>query len=132
MSGILINFSGHALSRDAQNILSSQYDEIIDTPYFEFDFSGDTQSQLSDLIDTIPITLDGSRPIAIIPPGQSTLAILLVSFIHGMIGHFPRLCYLEVSESGVYLPRFEYQIAVQAVRSAGRKYRSKMLRDTSN
>lgn len=132
MSGILLNFSGHALSRDALTILSNQYDDIIGIPYFEFDFAGDTQGQLTALIDTIPLHLDGSRPITIIPPGQSTLAILLVSFIHGMIGHFPRLCYLEASGSGIYLPRFEYEIAAQTVRSAGRKYRAKLLRETDD
>ncbi|MCT4497656.1 CRISPR-associated protein Csx15 [Pseudomonas sivasensis] len=126
MSGILLNFSGHALSVAAEKILSDTYDSIFTPELIDFDFDGDAGDQLKDIFSLIPFKIDGSEPLTIIPPGQSTLAILLVGFMHGVIGHFPKLCFLKVNEEGLYLPKMEYEVLVQSVRSEGRKFRSEL------
>lgn len=126
MTGVLVNFSGHPLCHEATLILSDRFEKIVNSKPVEFDFSSNVEAQLTQIIQDISYKLDGSRPITIIPPGQSTLAVLLVSYLHGIIGHFPSLCYLEVSADGLYLPKVEYVMSVQSVRSAGRKWRSAM------
>lgn len=132
MRNVIINFSGHALSPEATSLLSQRYDVVISANPIEFDFSGEVESQLAEALISFGEMLDGSRAITIIPPGQATLAVLLVGFIHGMIGHFPKLCYLEVSQAGVYLPKVEYEIPVQGIRAAGRQFRSQLLRNRSS
>ena len=128
MSSILINFSGHTLCKDAVEILTKKYELIINSDPIVFDFDGEIDVQISDVFMRIPHVLDGSVPLAIIPPGQSTLAILLVSYLHGIIGHFPLICYLQMSENGLYLPRAEYTISPQFIRTSGRKYRTTMFK----
>lgn len=129
MNGVLLNFSGHPLNELARKELASEYDAVFTPAVLEFDFHTDPVPQLSRVLDTIPVTLDGSLPVTIIPPGQSTVAVLLFTFLHGMLGHFPRLCYLEMAKSGVYLPHAEYEITLHTVRMAGRAYRSRRERD---
>jgi hypothetical protein len=125
MKRILVNYSGHPLSREASRALAPDFDELIQPEPFHFDFLGDANEQLGAIATKTLASLDPESVLTIIPPGQSTLAILLVSFIHGLIGHFPRLCYLELNESGMYMPRTEYQINTQEVRLAGRFFRMK-------
>lgn len=124
MNNILINFSGHPLCKEAIDVLKEKYDVIISPEPIDFDFDADIEMEISDIFRKIPHVLDGSVPLAIIPPGQSTIAILLVSYIHGMIGHFPPICYLQIRDDGLYIPRAEYTISTQSIRSAGRKYRT--------
>jgi len=42
---------------------------------------------------------------------------------HGILGHFPRLCYLGESSSGLFLPRAEFEINAQRIRGGGRRFR---------
>ena len=126
MTGVLVNFSGHPLCKEAASILNERFEKIVNCKPIEFDFSDDVETQISIIIQNIPYKLDGSRPITNIPPGQATLAILLVSYLHGILGHFPSLCYLEARADGLYLPKIEYIMSVQSVRSAGRKWRTAM------
>jgi hypothetical protein len=125
-NGILINFSGHALSQDAIDSLSEQYKEIIQAAPINFDFTDRVEEQLENLIVSLSCQIDGTQPITIIPPGQSTLSILLVTYLHGLMGNFPAICYLELSDSGIYLPKMEFSINSNHVRSAGRKFRAKV------
>lgn len=125
-NGILINFSGHALSRDAIDSLSEKYKEIIQAAPINFDFTDCVEEQLENLIISLGCQIDGTQPITIIPPGQSTLSILLVTYLHGLMGNFPAICYLELSDSGIYLPKMEFSINSNHVRSAGRKFRAKV------
>jgi len=126
MTGVLLNFSGHPLCQEAASILEKRFEKIVNSKPIEFDFAADVEAQLTRVIHDIPYKLDGSRPITVIPPGQATLAILLVSYLHGIVGHFPSLCYLEARPDGLYLPKVEYVLSVQSVRSAGRKWRAAM------
>lgn len=126
MVGVLINFSGHMLSEEAGLLLAERFEKIINSKPIEFNFTGDVEEQLKEIFRGIPYTLDGSRPVTIIPPGQATFAILLVSYLHGIMGHFPSLCYLEVGLNGLYLPKVEYVMNIQSVRSTGRKWRAEI------
>lgn len=126
MAGLLINFSGHALSQEATSILGKRFERVVNVRPIEFDFSEDVDGQMKNIFREIPCKLDGSCPITIIPPGQATLSILLVTYLHGAIGHFPSICYLEATADGLYLPKVEYVMSMQSVRSAGRKWRGSM------
>lgn len=123
MSSILINFSGHSLSSEAIIMLKSSYDILVDVKPIEIIFDNTMENQIRSLVESLSITLDGSSAITIIPPGQATFAILLVSYLHGVIGHFPNLCFLDRTNSGIYIPKMEYQVQLQEIRSAGRKFR---------
>lgn len=123
MNSVLINFSGHPLNQEAIAELNSAYGKLIDAKPIEIAFNDDVENQIKTLIENLPVKIDGSFSITIIPPGQATFAILLVSYLHGLIGHFPNLCYLERTNSGIYLPKTEYQVQPQEIRSAGRKFR---------
>lgn len=123
MKPLLINFSGHLLSPEAIDELKAVYGTIIDVKPVEISFNENIEKQIESLVEGLPVKIDGSFSVTIIPPGQSTFAILLVSYLHGLIGHFPNLCYLERAGSGIYLPKNEYQFHPQEIRTAGRKFR---------
>ncbi len=123
MTHVLINFSGHPLCDDAKITLSNRYERIIDTKPMHFDFLEQVEPQLENIVKDIPDIADSNCSITLIPPGQATLSILLTSYIHGVIGHFPRLCYLELGKEGLYLPRAEFEISTHDVRMAGRTFR---------
>lgn len=132
MQGNLINLSGHALSKETTRILEQRFNKIINMKPIDFDFEGDIEKQIISIINSIPCRLDGTIPITIIPPGQSTLSILLASYLHGALGHFPSLCYLEINSDGLYLPKTQYSVNTQSIRSAGRKWRTSIFTDSQN
>lgn len=123
MNSVLINFSGHSLNQEVIDELKSIYGELIDARPIEITFNDDVEKQIKGLVESLSVKIDGTFSITIIPPGQATFAILLVSYLHGLIGHFPNLCYLERTNSGIYIPKTEYQVQPQEIRSAGRKFR---------
>lgn len=125
MKGVILNFSGHKLCGEAKIALGLRFEKIIDVDWPEFDFNGCIASQVEAAICALPINVDGTIPITIIAPGQSTLAILLVSFLHGLLGHFPQICYLERNNFGLYLPKLQNDINSQDIRLAGRRLRLK-------
>lgn len=123
MKHVVINFSGHPLSSEARKILEAKFDCVLQPEPFLFDFRQDANAQLKQICANALQELDRDTALTIIPPGQSTLAILLVSYLHGVVGHFPRICYLELGDQGLYLPLAEYEINPQNTRSAGRVFR---------
>lgn len=124
MNSILINLSGHLLNSQARQELENIHDLVIDAKPIEIEFNGNIEEQIIQYVKKIPIVIDGSSAITIIPPGQSTFAIMLVSYLHGLIGHFPNICYLERAASGIYIPKIEYKISPQDIRVAGRRIRN--------
>ena len=103
MSPTLLNFSGHALSGEVKKDLLSRYKAIEDIFDFDINFSRDIDSQFKEILAKVECPLDGSVSVTIIPPGQSTLSILLIIFLHGLLGYFPAVCYLKSEASGQYL-----------------------------
>ncbi len=124
MNSILINISGHSLNSQARQALENIHDCVIDANPIEIEFNESIEEQIINFVKRIPVTIDGSSSITIIPPGQSTFAIIIVSYLHGLIGHFPNICYLERTASGIYAPKIEYTINPQNIRVAGRKIRN--------
>lgn len=127
-TGIIINFSGHPLSQEAIQFLSENYDEVVQAEPINFDFTHPVEEQLESLLISLPCTVDGTKPVTVIPPGQSTLSVLLITYLHGILGHFPAICYLELSDNGVYLPKVEFSINSNNLRTAGRKFRAKVFK----
>lgn len=123
MRSLLVNFSGHPLNEQAKHVLLNTFDRVIESQPVDIAFDSDIGSQLESIIKRLGVKIDGSSSVVIIPPGQSTFAILLVSYLHGLIGHFPNICYLERIGDGLYMPRIEYEVQPQQIRTAGRKFR---------
>ena len=123
MKSVLINFSGHTLNQEVVYALERHYDKIANSNPVEINFNETVADQIESLIQSLPVKIDGSYSLTINPPGQSTFAILLISYLHGLIGHFPNICYLERNIEGIYAPKTEYQIQPQNIRAAGRKFR---------
>lgn len=124
MNSILLNISGHPLNSQTRQALEKIHDCVIDANPIEIEFNGSIEEQIINFVEKIPVTIDGSSSITIIPPGQSTFAIILVSYLHGLIGHFPNICYLERTANGIYAPKLEYAINPQNIRVAGRRIRN--------
>ena len=122
--GVLINFSGHPLSNEALFDLSSIYETVVQAQPINFDFFSSPENQLEQIVESLEIKIDGTKPVSIIPPGQSVLSVLLTAYLHGLLGHFPSICYLQLSDSGIYMPTAEFSINSNRIRNAGRKFRS--------
>jgi hypothetical protein len=125
MKKVIINYSGHPLSQDAKEALGRRYDLVVQPDPIIFDFSADANSQLESVAKKTLYDVDADSVLTIIPPGQPTLAILLISYLHGLLGHFPNLCYLELGQDGMYLPKSEYEYVTQNSRTAGRLFRTR-------
>lgn len=59
----------------------------------------------SELLDKLknylhPIVGDGSEETIIVPPGLAPLSILVVTAIHGLTGHFPKVINMVKREAG--------------------------------
>jgi len=128
MAKALLNFSGHALSPRTVEQLQSRFDRVETIPFDSIDFEQSVEIQLRELIARVATPLDGSVAIAIVVPGQATLAALLFAYLHGLIGHFPSLCLLQADSSGIYVPTALFQIDVNAVRFDARSLRQEILR----
>jgi hypothetical protein len=126
MSEVLINFSGHKLCEESKGLLEERYEIIEDVPFFEIDFDSDVEKQLTKIVRKLKIPLDGSKAVSIIPPGHATVAILLMVFLHGILGYFPKICMLKPEGSGQYIPKNIFCIDGYLVRKAGRSFRQEL------
>ena len=131
MSAILLNFSGHKFCQKTRQELELKYSIIQDVPFYEIDFGENVEFQLEELFRCVETPLDGSLPVSIIPPGQSTLAIILMVFIHGILGYFPKICLLESKGSGEYIPTNIFCIDGYNLRKAGRSFRQEAWKDSN-
>jgi hypothetical protein len=126
MEKYLINFSGHALSKQAKETLLSEFSEI-DEVYIEtISFEKDVEEQIKLVMSHVKFKLDGSVPISVILPGQATIAVLMISYLHGIIGSFPNVCLLEESDEGIYLPTNIFTISNNKLKKAGRVFRQEL------
>ena len=127
MNHVLLNFSGHALSEATKAELLTRFKSIEDVFFGNVDFSQNVERQLKRIVGEVKTRLDGSVPIAIIPPGHATLAVLITIFLHGLVGYFPVLCLLEAKAAGDYRPTNLFQIDGGDLRSEARKLRQEIL-----
>jgi hypothetical protein len=123
MESALLNFSGHRLSENAREILAQRYDAVEDVPFLEINFDKPLEEQFSGLLRQVKTPLDGTVPITIIPPGHATVAVLLIVFLHGVLGFYPSLCNLQQSAAGQFVPHTVFHLDNQLVRKAGRRFR---------
>ena len=133
MSDVLLNFSGHKLCLKSRKLLENKFKIVEDIPFFEINFQSDVEEQIRSIVRKIKAPLDGSLSISIIPPGHSTLAILILVFLHGILGYFPKICLLQAEESGRYIPTSLFCIDGYLMRKAGRSFRQEIWeKDSSN
>lgn len=58
-----------------------------------------------------PLVGDGSEEVIIVPPGLAPLSVLVVTAIHGLTGHFPKVVSMIKKESGFEpLPSVDLQV----------------------
>jgi hypothetical protein len=126
MTNALLNFSGHRLSEEAAGILEKRFSHIEEVRFQDIDFSGSVEDQVKELVQKARTPLDGSVPVSIIPPGHSTLSILLLVFLHGLLGYFPGICMLEARSPGKFLPTNVFHVDVNDLRNAGRAFRQEL------
>ena len=132
MSKVLLNFSGHTLSKEAKKELVKKFDKIESLFFDNINVSEDIDKQLKRILDKVKSPLDGSIPITIIPPGHSILAILLMSYLHAALGHFPNMCMLDLANQGVYLPCNIFYSNVNKLRTSGRIFRQELWERNNN
>ena len=66
------------------------------------------------------------RPITILPPGQSTFAILLFCYLHGILGYPPNICYLEADENNCFFPKSLFKINLNQIKTSARTIRQEI------
>lgn len=59
MKSAIINFSGHALCIETKDIFQERYGNLIDTVPYDFDFSGEVEPQIQEMIKGVSCKLDG-------------------------------------------------------------------------
>ena len=102
----ILNISGHPLSQEAIEIFAQKFDVIEDVKFNLINFNIDINSQIESVINLILTPLDGTVGITIIPPSPSVFAILITSYIEGLLGNYPSICLLEPNKDGIYVPNF--------------------------
>lgn len=122
---LVVNFSGHPLSKKAKGRLNNKFDKVEEIPIPKVDFSSNVEKQIEKIVSQVESPIDGSIPLTVILPGHSTLAFLLCAYLHGKLGHFPDICLLEKEENKYYLPKSIFYIDSQEIRDAGRAFRQK-------
>jgi len=123
VADVLLNCSGHKLTPRAEEELLRQFGHIEDVPIPTLSFDEDIERQIREIVSQIATPLDGSATVSVVPPGQSTVAILLLAYLNGIIGYFPSICYLAADRPGEYMPRAVFVLDPQGVRDGGRRFR---------
>ena len=126
MQNVLLNISGHRLSEEAYDELTNEFTEIEDISFSNIDFSKNFEIQIKELFINCKTNLDGSIPITIIPPGQSTFAILLYSYLHGILGYPPNICYLKANANNAFSPNTLFRINLNEIKTSGRTIRQEI------
>ena len=126
MSKVLLNFSNHSLSKEAELVLLKRFDKIETIMFETIDFSSDMTKLIQTILKDVDSKLDGTVSITIIPPGHSTFAMLLVIYLFGLLGFFPDICMLDISDEGIFLPKNIFYINGNKLRFAGKSFRQEL------
>jgi hypothetical protein len=126
MKKYLLNLSGHPLSIAAIKKVKGSKFIIEEVPFKEIEFRGNVEFQIKRIFKNVKSPIDGTDPIFIIPPGHNVLAILIVTYLHGLLGRFPTVCMLKENKQGVYLPYKLFEIDINNLRKKARNMRQKL------
>lgn len=129
---VLLNISGHPLSEESTLELSKKFSSIETIPFDAIDFQEDVESQIRNIFQLVKAPLDGSINVTIIPPSHSTMAILLLTYLNGLLGRFPTICLLQPIENGDYRPTNLFYIDSHSLREKGRSFRQEIIRNQLN
>ncbi|MBP6732064.1 MAG: hypothetical protein KA149_08395 [Chitinophagales bacterium] len=122
--GVLINFSGHPLNRKVIVELKKSFLKIEEIPFDKLVFTENIQTQIETIIEKVKTPLDGSIPITIILPGHSVISALVMVYLNGCLGYFPKICLLEPTEDGIYSPSQIVIFSTYNVKMHGREFRN--------
>lgn len=124
---VLLNFSGHPLSEGAIQILRPRFRAIETIPFDNIKFDEDVDAQLKTIVMRAKTPLDGSIPVTLILPGHSTIAVLLIVYLIGLLGSVPNLCLVEPVGFGNYSPTNIFHLDLHKIRVQARAFRQEML-----
>lgn len=94
----IFNFSGHPLTPETRIALQEKLSEeifVIDSKV-HIDFRENIYTQIKDLIAPYKTEMTKGKML-IIPPSMNTIAVLLISYVHGVIGMFPSIITLKMT-----------------------------------
>ncbi len=124
MKSILLNVSGHTLQPDTRQRLLEQYQDICEIQVPVIVPREDVGHQLKQFLNDVNAHIRVDQPVSVILPGYSVLAVILVAYLHGLLGYFPEVCILEASSPGVYVPSATIKADIAAIRVAARRVRN--------
>ena len=132
MNQLLLNISGHSLSESAIKEFENKYDAIETIPFDEVDFSLPIEPQIDRILAAAKSPLDGSCAVTVVLPGQSTLAVAVFIYLHGMLGFFPDIYLLQPSADGVFMPSSLLSVDSRQLRMKGRALRQTIIRNKND
>lgn len=124
---LILNFS-HPLTTDHQAqitaLASTTIDEIRTIPV-QIEQTQPLEPQIRAIVDAIQLTSEEwqTRPLLINPPGYAPAAFVLLSELHGRIGHFPALIRLRPKPGPVTTYEVAELLDLQAIRERARQCR---------
>lgn len=127
---IIINFSGHPLTKRQQTAVSTSkghpISHIIDLqPHFDQQrpFAPQIQNVVNSIAQSSPDWLQ--KRVLIVPPGHAPAAAVLLAVLHGRLGHFPEIIRIRPSPDDAPEP---YEVAeiisLQQLRDVARSNRT--------
>lgn len=123
MAIFLLNF-GHPLSPDAVRQLTEEIGEFeTRTVRVQLDMTQPLADQIRQAVDSVGFTPEEwqTTTFAVVLPGASVAAGLVLAQIHGRSGYFPRIVHLVSGEDRVF--RLGEVIDLQSSRDSARKLR---------
>lgn len=100
----VINFSGHNLSEQAAVQLEQKFDDavVVETVKISLYRKKPLFSQISNVMQNLTTVLNnGAQPVVILP-GLPIAAALILSYIHGVSGRFPKVIELLRNMDNIY------------------------------
>jgi len=118
----IFNFSGHPLTQDTRNELKKEVKEdifVVDIK-IHIDFRSNVHKQIKDAVNPfITEMLKGQFMVAL--PSMGTLAVLLLTYVNGIIGIFPPMITLKMNGTKQALG---YVTDLNKLRNEGRQVRT--------
>jgi hypothetical protein len=125
---ILLNFA-HPLTAEhlvqIKALVGQTPDRVYDVP-FQIDHAGSLAEQVVALADAVGLSPNEwqTLPLLVNPPGYAPAAVALLAELHGRMGHFPSVLWVQPVENSTPSRFYVAEVLnLQAIRDAARKSR---------